>query len=854
MLVKVFARGTGAGKGPVEYVTDEVVQAFDPETRRRIPGQFVTRDPAPEVLAGDPDRTMMLIDASPNKWKYTSGVVAFERADAPTEDEQRAVMASFEAMAFAGLEREQYDILWTRHTHEGNIELHFVTPRLELRTTKALNIAPPGHQKIFDAWRDSWNYSKGWAKPDDPLRARLVRQGEHSIKTDAARLRAGLSKSGDPKAAVTAWLSERIEAGLIADRAGVVTSLQEIGVVTRQGKDYVSVKPEGFDKAIRLRGAIYEQSFQRAELGRDPGREAGARQEANRGIDQERAGAARFELAAAVERRAKFNLERYRVRTERAPERHPAADRAAEHAPGSEPERHQERGAGAAEINLSGMAQAAGHEPERLAGHLLRELGADAVVFTRHRGPAQDAGRPGARDPGATGHAGQNQDQVMGRDVPRGQGRALPDSAARGGYWLDDWKKSCREAWGKMRRVYDRARETVGLWIAETGRAVRTGHETAGSAELAIATASAWLERESAGLEQVSAPTQRQADRTVRGLSMGREDELDRFKTGINLAEYAEGRGYQIDRKESSRASTVMRQGEDKIVVATDQDGHGIYFSVRDGLDHGSIIDFVQRRQGLNLGQVRKELRPWLDSPSSSYRPKVERRPEAERARKPEPSTADRQQVLAVWMTMQPAQGRHPYLENERGLSSATLADPRFIGMVRQDAKGNAVFPHYDRQGLAGYEIKNKGFTGFSKNGTKAVWHSANISTAPRVLIVESAIDAMSHAQLTSEKEVAYLSTGGSMSEHQRDLVRGVLAKATGRGAEIVLATDRDEAGRKLMQEVMRLAPAGAKLFCQEPSNGKDWNEQLQEHERSRSREREQQKEKEHQRSQGRSR
>lgn len=318
---------------------------------------------------------------------------------------------------------------------------------------------------------------------------------------------------------------------------------------------------------------------------------------------------------------------------------------------------------------------------------------------------------------------------------------------------------------------------------------------------------------------------------------MGREDELERFKTGINLAEYAESQGYQVDRKESSRASTVMRQGGDKIVVATDQDGHGIYFSVRDDADHGSIIDFVQRRQGLNIGQARKALRPWLDAPSDSpsHRPKAKRKPEAERPRKPEPSTADRQRVLAVWMAMTPAEGLHPYLENERKLSRATLADPRFIGMVRRDARGNAVFPHYDRQGLAGYELKNDGFTGFGKHGIKAIWHSANLATAPRVVIVESAIDAMSHTQATGDRETAYVSTGGSMSEHQRDLVRGVLAKATARGAEVILATDRDEAGRKLAQEVACLAPAGARLSRIEPANGKDWNDQLREYQRNRS-------------------
>lgn len=316
---------------------------------------------------------------------------------------------------------------------------------------------------------------------------------------------------------------------------------------------------------------------------------------------------------------------------------------------------------------------------------------------------------------------------------------------------------------------------------------------------------------------------------------MQRQDELERFKSQINLAEYAEAQGYEIDRRESSRASTVMRRGDDKIIVATAEDGHGIYFSVRDDRDSGSIVDFVQKRQGLNIGLVRKELRPWIgDQAQQRQRRAIERKPEADRPRKPEPSSADRRQVLAVWMKMQPSNGRHPYLERERKLKAETLADPRFIGMVRTDARGNAAFPHYDRAGLAGFELKNQEFTGFSKNGQKAVWHSANLTNATRVVLVESAIDAMSHAQLTKDKEAAYISTGGSMSDHQRELVRSVLAKAADRGAEIVIATDADEPGRKLAAEVQALAPAGAKLSRQEPDQGKDWNDQLRHAERSR--------------------
>ncbi|MBF0554729.1 MAG: hypothetical protein HQK96_09290 [Nitrospirae bacterium] len=94
-------------------------------------------------------------------------------------------------------------------------------------------------------------------------------------------------------------------------------------------------------------------------------------------------------------------------------------------------------------------------------------------------------------------------------------------------------------------------------------------------------------------------------------------DELERFKSEINLAEVAEGYGYTLDPRESSRGSLAMRRASDgdKIVVATAPDGHGVYFSVRDDQDNGSVIDFVMRRDGVSLGRVRQILRPWLTPP-----------------------------------------------------------------------------------------------------------------------------------------------------------------------------------------------------------------------------------------------
>ena len=81
----------------------------------------------------------------------------------------------FERLAFAGLDPEQYEVLWVRHTHEDRVELHFCTPRLELTSGRSLNIAPPGYEKAFDSLRDVMNQRHGWADPMELERAQEVR-------------------------------------------------------------------------------------------------------------------------------------------------------------------------------------------------------------------------------------------------------------------------------------------------------------------------------------------------------------------------------------------------------------------------------------------------------------------------------------------------------------------------------------------------------------------------------------------------------------------------------------------------------------------------------------------------------
>ena len=56
------------------------------------------------------------------------------------------------------------------------------------------------------------------------------------------------------------------------------------------------------------------------------------------------------------------------------------------------------------------------------------------------------------------------------------------------------------------------------------------------------------------------------------------DNELDAFKREIDMRQFAVSLGYEIDRRESWRGSTVLRSGGDKIVVKRKGNGHYVFF------------------------------------------------------------------------------------------------------------------------------------------------------------------------------------------------------------------------------------------------------------------------------------
>jgi hypothetical protein len=305
MLIKMFSNGKGGGSGPVDYLTAKQVLAYDGNRdlirdEHGVP-EMVTRDPLPELLRGNSERMIELIDACRHQWSYRAGVISFADNDAPSEGEQQQVMDAFEALAFAGMDGEQYECLWVRHSHEDRVELHFCTPRMELTTGKSLNIAPPGYQKHFDSLRDLMNKEHGWADPMDIERALEAK----TVIEAPERAQSRESLHG--------WIVDQISVGLIQDRAALLDALTDAGFeIPRAGAKYITVKDPETAERWRLKGEIFHDDWQAENtLEREVERGFGTGQGGARRLDAIELGELQARFADQCARRAEYNRDRY---------------------------------------------------------------------------------------------------------------------------------------------------------------------------------------------------------------------------------------------------------------------------------------------------------------------------------------------------------------------------------------------------------------------------------------------------------------------------------------------------------------------------------------------------------------
>ena len=284
------------GRGLVSKAVDYVLGARDHKGEIR---------PGVRILGGDPGLMVLHGDSIGRAWRYSSSMIAWHAQDQPTEDQVQGVLEDFVALAGAELADPVTGMTWlaVEHRSVDSVHVHVLVVREDATTGRAFNPAPPPWRKDFDHLRVAWNAQCGWADPADPDRKRVV-----------AGPRPGRV---DERARISQALLDRAEAGQFGDRAALIAAAAEYGTVTRAGVDYLSIRPVGATKAIRLKGTLFASA--------DPSAWAveSRPQPARPEPDLQRAAAARARFDAAVTRRHRFGCPEAEERATDDRQRHP---------------------------------------------------------------------------------------------------------------------------------------------------------------------------------------------------------------------------------------------------------------------------------------------------------------------------------------------------------------------------------------------------------------------------------------------------------------------------------------------------------------------------------------------------
>lgn len=282
MIVKFHKRGSGHGRGPVQYLL----------------GKDFNRDGA-RLLRGDAQQMIDVINSLNFARTYTSGVLSFEEENISNELKQQ-LMTDFENTLLPAV-ADDCEILWIEHRDKNRLELNFVIANVHLATAKRLQ--PYYHAADFRrvaAWQNLMNGTHNFSDPNDPAKKRFVSPA--TAFADRANAVEMINNS----------LLKLVRAGEVSSRDDVKAALLSAGFsIARETKKSLSISAPGETKNIRLRGKLYEQQFNFESS-------AAVREEIERASSAYRESAAsraekhRAELAEAIRIKRAANLEQYR--------------------------------------------------------------------------------------------------------------------------------------------------------------------------------------------------------------------------------------------------------------------------------------------------------------------------------------------------------------------------------------------------------------------------------------------------------------------------------------------------------------------------------------------------------------
>lgn len=706
-----------------------------------------------KVYEGNPELTLKLIKSINRKWKFTSGVISFEEPLDKIEKHLPKIKEQFEKTFFAGLEKDQYNILYVLHTDKGRAELHFIVPRIELTTGKDLSIYT--HKKDLPKKDLFQRYINSYYNLTSPLSP----ERQETLKiTD----RKWSNENKEFKKQIHEIIEQGVVKGLFGNREEILSFLKENGIqVKREGKNYITIVNPENNKSVRLKGEYYDENWTIT----------GTIEKISRKPERESIVKLGKELRERVERDGETNRKKYSKTKSR-------IIRTSE----TELKKHR-LGTG---ILPNSEALEMGNRGRISNDNNINSSFENKLDTTNNNKHYQLDNRIRS-----------NNDSVRAKVIG-----AVRTGTATKQSILNDFKKlipatkqSNNTEYRKDERIKSNDRKS-----AETDRKIGEIKSTISDIT------SKFNQYIKSGIN------------VVRRRIMGNREELERFKTDINIADVAVVMGFEIDKKKSSRKSIVLK-GQDVIVVSRNSNGHYVYFNPQNNQDSGTIIDFIQKRTNYNLGQVRKVLRQFLGGSMQHL------------------EISNQEDIKTYYKTLQQFESNWEQIkqnkkdvryeifkDNIRGIELDTLHQVPHLAYYQS----KFYFPIFNKNGICGlyYTDTNMKEKYFSKGSIKGIWADKPLhKSIDKIIVTESPVDSLSAVELGyNDENTLHIATLGRMGQEGKETLSKIFKYLP--NAKVLIATDRDEAGEEIAQEIANLAKDNE--IYRLNFKGKDLNEALQ--------------------------
>ena len=285
--------------------------------------------------------------------------------------------------------------------------------------------------------------------------------------------------------------------------------------------------------------------------------------------------------------------------------------------------------------------------------------------------------------------------------------------------------------------------------------------------------------------------------------------DLDRIRT-LNIAELAGKLGFEPVKSDKK----AFRKGDLKVSI-DERTGRFNSFTNPDIKGVGAI-DFIIKTENISFKEAISRLSSDYSIPLKPFSFSTRK----EKIKEPQPKK------LIMPVKAQDSEKAINYLKSR---SIATQVTDKLIekNKIYADVRGNTVFLCSDATGnVTGAEIKNINFKGMAPGSDKAMgaFYISTSKTPNRIIITESAIDAISYLQIKIPKHTIVVSTAGILNNHNK-ILNDLISKNNVKN--VVIAYDNDLPGRQAAKDLkVELEKENLQVEI-ERSNKKDWNEDL---------------------------